>query len=158
MKILAAVDLDDELAVEILVNACATGKAMGAEVVDVIHVESVPLRYAHVSVQQGAGETVEERELRLSRNRLETLLDAARDRLSIPVRPLVVSGDPAEQIVAEARRGKFEFVVLGTHRRTGVSRMLMGSIAEEVVRHSPCPVIVVPTGTAFHPDALPVRS
>lgn len=156
MKILVAVDLD-ELAVEILANACAIGKVVGAGIVDAIHVESVPLRYAQVSAGPGSTATVEDRELELARKRLEAVLDAGRDRLPIPVRTVVKSGDPAELILAEAHRGKFDLVVLGTHRRTGVSRMLMGSIAEEVVRHSPCPVLVVPTGTAFKAEALAGR-
>jgi len=39
-----------------------------------------------------------------------------------------------------------DLIVIGTHGRTGVSRLLIGSVAEKVVRHSSCPVLVVPHG------------
>jgi nucleotide-binding universal stress UspA family protein len=52
-------------------------------------------------------------------------------------------GDPTVEIVRLAERLPGDLIVLGTHGRTGVSRLLMGSVAEEVVRQAPCPVITV---------------
>ena len=46
-------------------------------------------------------------------------------------------------IVTHARRGAFDLIVMGTHARTGVSRLLMGSTAEQVLRHAACPVLLV---------------
>ncbi len=48
-----------------------------------------------------------------------------------------------EAIVAEARRGKFDLIVMGTHARSGMSRWVMGSVAEQVLRSAPCPVLLV---------------
>ena len=42
-----------------------------------------------------------------------------------------------------ARDHAFDLIVIGTHGRTGVKRILLGSVAEEVTRHAPCPVLVV---------------
>ena len=61
---------------------------------------------------------------------------------------LQASGKIADEIVREARRGQ-DLVVLGTHGRTGLNRAISGSIAEEVVRRSPCPVLAV--RSSHHP-------
>ena len=53
------------------------------------------------------------------------------------------SGRAADEIVAEARECKADLIVLGTHGRRGVSRLVMGSDAEQVVRDAPVPVLLV---------------
>ena len=55
-------------------------------------------------------------------------------------------GDPAVDIVRMAETWEADLLVIGTHARTGLSRLLLGSVAEQVVRHSPIPVMVVPRG------------
>jgi nucleotide-binding universal stress UspA family protein len=52
-------------------------------------------------------------------------------------------GHPADGIVEFAQEHDVDLIVLGTHGRTGVARLLMGSIAEAVVRRAPCPVLTV---------------
>lgn len=49
----------------------------------------------------------------------------------------------AEGICTTARENKVELLVLGTHGRTGLDRAFLGSVAERVVRHAPCPVLTV---------------
>ena len=55
----------------------------------------------------------------------------------------VESAEPAEQIIAYAEDKAVDLVVMGTHGRRGVDRMLFGSVAEEVVRKAPCPTLTV---------------
>ena len=50
------------------------------------------------------------------------------------------------EIIATAEQTKADLVVVGTEGRTGVPRLLLGSVAEKVVRTAPCPVLVVPRG------------
>lgn len=52
-------------------------------------------------------------------------------------------GAPATEILRFAGRERVDLIVMGSHGRTGLSRLLMGSIAEEVMRRAPCPVLVV---------------
>ena len=52
-------------------------------------------------------------------------------------------GEPAAEIVAAAQDGKFDVIVVGTHGRTGLAHVLLGSVAERVVRRSTMPVITV---------------
>lgn len=66
----------------------------------------------------------------------------------LPVETEVLSGVPARQILAYARRRGVDLIVMGTHGRTGVSRTLLGSVAEAVVRRAPCPVLTVPAAPA----------
>jgi nucleotide-binding universal stress UspA family protein len=54
-------------------------------------------------------------------------------------------GPPAQAIVHEARAWSADLLVLGTHGRHGAARLLLGSVAESVLRNAPCSVLVVPT-------------
>ena len=54
-----------------------------------------------------------------------------------------VTGKPVDVIVKQATAMKADLIVLGTQGRTGIPRALIGSVAERVVRHAPCPVLVV---------------
>jgi hypothetical protein len=72
---------------------------------------------------------------------------------SIPVLVASQRGDAAEEIVRYARGHNIHLIVLGTHGRTGVSRVLMGSVAERVIRTAPCPVLTVPPAFAGAEDA-----
>jgi nucleotide-binding universal stress UspA family protein len=52
-------------------------------------------------------------------------------------------GDPRKEVVEEAQAWNADLIVLGSHGRTGVERLLMGSVSEGVMRHAPCSVEVV---------------
>jgi universal stress protein A len=54
------------------------------------------------------------------------------------------SGEPSEEILRYAASHAIDLIVMGTHGRTGVSRVLLGSVAESVLRNASCPVLVVP--------------
>ena len=54
----------------------------------------------------------------------------------------VTEGDPASRLLHLARAHRVDMIVVGTHGRTGLSRVLLGSVAEEVIRSSPVPVLV----------------
>lgn len=56
----------------------------------------------------------------------------------------VVVGHPAEYLVDYACRIKADLIVVGHHGRSGIQRWLMGSVADRVADHAPCPVLVVP--------------
>jgi nucleotide-binding universal stress UspA family protein len=60
-----------------------------------------------------------------------------------PLEILVHEGDPLEEILRTADERHCDMIVLGTHGRTGLGRLMMGSMAEEVVRRARCPVLTV---------------
>ena len=65
------------------------------------------------------------------------------ERARVPYKTHVLIGEPAEQIAAFARRGGFDKIVMGTHGRTGLTAMLMGSVATKVLHHATVPVTLV---------------
>jgi nucleotide-binding universal stress UspA family protein len=70
----------------------------------------------------------------------------AREQLAhkdVAVRLEAVDGAPADAILRVARDEGFDLIVMGTHGRTGVRRLFLGSVAEHVVRHAECPVLTV---------------
>jgi len=67
---------------------------------------------------------------------------APRDK-SVTCMHRLALGSPAEEIVQVAKDEGVELIVMGTHGRTGLGRLLMGSVAEAVVRRAPCPVLTL---------------
>jgi nucleotide-binding universal stress UspA family protein len=79
------------------------------------------------------------------------------DRAQLHARAVVHTAvSPAEAIVEYAKAEAVDVIVIGTHGRSGFSRVLMGSVAERVVRLAPCPVLTVrhPEHEFIAPDAL----
>jgi len=70
-------------------------------------------------------------------------LDELIDATDVEFRIETVAGKPAREIVAFAEGNDITHIVVGNHGRTGVSRVLLGNVAETVVRRSPVPVTVV---------------
>jgi universal stress protein A len=65
-----------------------------------------------------------------------------------PLELRVVVGNPFERIVETAVQSQMALIVMGTHGRTGLSRVVMGSIAERVTRLAPCPVLLIKAPTS----------
>jgi nucleotide-binding universal stress UspA family protein len=62
---------------------------------------------------------------------------------NVPLGREFLDGEPTEEILRLAEERDVDLIVMGTHGRTGVSRLLMGSIAEAVLRKATCPVLTV---------------
>ena len=73
-------------------------------------------------------------------------LEAAAARQGVAVKPLVLKGRPFEAILKAAQDHRVNLIILGSHGRTGLARLLMGSTTERVIGQSPCPVLVVKRG------------
>ena len=80
-------------------------------------------------------------------------IEAVRQRVEdagVAVKVVMVTGPPAQRITETAQKESADLIVMGTHGHTGLRHMLIGSVAERVVRHSTCPVLVVPSQTEAH--------
>lgn len=64
-------------------------------------------------------------------------------RCSINVEILIRAGVPFEEILKVARDNVTDLIVMGTHGRTGITHMVIGSVAEKVIRNAPCPVLCI---------------
>ncbi len=101
----------------------------------ILHVEEPPLAYGGGELYYGLPEPNSERILKM----LEGVRPADQ---TVAFTHRLAMGDPAGEIVRIAAEEGVEMIVLGTHGRSGMARMLMGSVAETVVRRAPCPVLV----------------
>ncbi|MFN8613617.1 MAG: universal stress protein [Vulcanimicrobiota bacterium] len=55
---------------------------------------------------------------------------------------VLTAGPPADRILEEVQREKTDLIVVGSHGRTGLPRLLLGSVSERLARHAPCPVMI----------------
>lgn len=77
-----------------------------------------------------------------------------RSHQKIKFRKVMVRGiSPTEEIVSFAQDQKMDLIVMGTHGRSGLSHFMLGSVAEKIIRHMPCPVV-----TIHHPGEKKKRS
>jgi len=77
------------------------------------------------------------------------MVAASRDH-DVDIESMVVHGDPDTKIVEVANDRNMDLIVMGTHGRTGLAHLVVGSTAEAVLRHASCPVLTIrdPGGTS----------
>jgi nucleotide-binding universal stress UspA family protein len=102
------------------------------------HGASLTVVYACTPGTTESGDAAAER--RYWQNQLEQIRPVNPE---IAVHHVLLQGDPATEIVKYARDAGIDLIVMGTHGRTGVQRLLMGSVAEKVLRDASCSVLVV---------------
>ena len=134
------VPLDHSPGYEVIVDvAAAIARGAGATLT-LLHVYEPP--NAMIGVVPGAtvgGETAAARDAGAA-----LLLRAAERAGDLVVGRRLEQASPASHtIVHEAGTGKFDMIVMGTHARRGVARLVLGSTAEKVLREAPCPVTAV---------------
>ena len=79
----------------------------------------------------------------------------ARSDARVQVDGCTLMGAAAAEILRLAESGRYDLIVMGTHGRTGIRRLMLGSVAETVLRHAPIPVLTVrePEAPAARADA-----
>lgn len=119
--------------------ACALAMKTGATV-HLLHAYQIPIDSVGLALR--VSQQYVEQYVADSRVQLQELVTRLCPAASVG--PLLVeSGDPREVITDEAKKLKAELIVMGTHGRRGISRALIGSVAESVVRTACCSVLVV---------------
>ena len=110
----------------------------------VLHVFESPFVAGAVSPEVFVDDSpaVQAQLLEEAKNRLQHRVSAA-DRANYAATTEIVGGHSARAIVDYAIERKMDLIVMGTHGRSGVAHLLMGSVAEKVVRTAPCPVMTV---------------
>jgi len=88
-----------------------------------------------------------EEQRRYAKEAMVDLRDSLRRRNVAVADVIIATGPPHQMIVEEAETKKVDLIVVGTHGRGGVAHLLLGSVAEKVVRSAKCPVLTIP-GTA----------
>jgi nucleotide-binding universal stress UspA family protein len=140
-RILVAVDFSEasRLAFD---DAAELAQRFGAEL-DVLHVWEVPtfLPPDVPVVVGGAGTSLAEAVREAAEQALDAFVADARERGIAVHAARLEMGLPASTIIDQATG--YDLLVLGTHGRSGLPRFVLGSVAERVVRHAPCPVLTV---------------
>jgi nucleotide-binding universal stress UspA family protein len=115
--------------------------ATGAEAL-LLAVPEVPEPSLYGAMADAVDELREQAEAN-ARRYLERTAASLRD-LGVPVQPLVEGSRPATAILDVAEREQVDLIMLATHGRGGMDRLVLGSVADRVVHHSRCPVLLVP--------------
>lgn len=115
--------------------ATSLARDRGATLV-VVHVEEPPTAYGGGEFYYGIEEPNREEIKRM-------LVEVVPTDPAVSFQHRLMIGSPATGILEMARRENVDMIVMSTHGRTGLTRLLMGSVAEEVVRKAECPVLVV---------------
>ncbi len=139
-KILVPLDGSDE-AEQALRTARAVAVAFRAEL-RLVTVEEMPNEPTPGEWDLTVGSLMDKRRELVQQNldRLAKSLSGDELKVSTAVLPL---GPAAPRILEEARECKADLIVLFSHGRTGLSRIFLGSVAERLTRHAPCPVMIV---------------
>ncbi len=131
------------------VDLSATSEAVVGAAADLARALGAELRILHVYTPDDAADAQGERPDAHATfaGRLEDAVRALAGRVGVRADVEVCQGwSIPEQILQTARRWEATLIVMGTHGRRGWRRVLLGSVAEEVLRHAACPVLVIPPG------------
>jgi nucleotide-binding universal stress UspA family protein len=157
-QILVATDFSDASGV-----AFSYGRELARSFGATLHVlHVVDLLAARIPMAQGHGYDINNLQAQIDESAHEALnnLISDEDREKLHAEEVVIAAlNPADAIVTYADEHRIDIIVMGTHGRSGLSRLMVGSVAERVVRFSPCPVLTVrhPEHEFIRPDALERR-
>lgn len=138
-RILVPIDFSRP-SLEALESALDLAEALGATV-DVIHVVDVA-KLVQVAGPPTRLETIRHAEHRVAQRRLDKLRRTVEPR-RCEIRYALTAGAPHRMILDAARKLGIDMIVMATHGRSGLPRLLLGSVAEKVVRAAACPVLTI---------------
>jgi universal stress protein A len=145
-NILVPIDLDDSAA-QVLDYAITLAAKLDARV-HALHVVPWPLLGAEIPI--AVTETAMDDLMKDRQQAFDALIAAHTAELPVGS-TMLKKGDARSVILAAAGELRADLIVMGTHGRRGVSRLVLGSVAESVVRTAPCPVLLVRSGLALTP-------
>ena len=156
-RILVPVDFSD-CSRRALAHAVELAGRIGAAV-DVLHVRTVSIGWAWAPFDVVAFDS--SRELLADAvgagHTLTQWVEETARHSPVPVRGRIERGDPLDAILDVAARDCYDLIVMGTHGRTGMSLLLLGSITRRVIKRAPCPVLTVRTPPAPPPERARAR-
>lgn len=137
-KILIAVD-ESSFAAHAADAGLDLARQLGADVAFVTVIDPANMR---LTVESGIAE---DRWYAMEQSNAKGLLNSfvARAETERPPLEFLEIGNPSTMIVAAAKNWPADLIVMGTHGRGAVSNLLMGSVAQGVLHHAPCPVMVL---------------
>ena len=138
-----AVGIDfSELAEPVLEHAAELAKALGAHLY-LVHIYAPEPDFVGYAEYAYPGVDEREEELREEKNKIREWIDALKDR-GVDASGYMREGDTVLGLLEFAEKREVNMLVIGTHGRGIVERLLLGSVAEGIIRHATLPVVVVP--------------
>ena len=147
-KILAPTDLSP-LSAKGVEFAAALAAKVGADLIlwHAVRTEEF-MSHARLLESSPAPAKVEQQLLHLVDRHKELVHQFAINHLAstpgLSFKEVVEMSEPQRSLVDWAKANDIDLIVMATHGRSGIGRMLLGSVTEKVLRHSPCPVLAVP--------------
>jgi len=115
--------------------AITVSKKFASELDILLVIEDIPA-YVSLEVDEGFLERVQES----MRREIEACISFCRN-VGVSANGVIRHGVPYEEITAYAREHDVDLIVMATHGHTGLAHILLGSVAEKVIHHAPCPVL-----------------
>jgi nucleotide-binding universal stress UspA family protein len=145
-NILVPIDLGDH-ATQVLAYAVALAAKLDAKI-HILHAVDWPLLGAEIPI--AVSDKAMDEIVAQHRQDLDQLVATHASKAPLGSVELKI-GDPRTLIMQTAEQHGVDLIVMGTHGRRGVSRLLLGSVAEHVARTAPCPVLLLRSGTVAAP-------
>ena len=142
MKLLVAIDLS-EASEKIFEKAAEIAKAFSAKMW-LLHVADPEPDFVGYKVGPQYIRDEQSSQYHIEHNKLQAYADKLRAE-GISTTALLIQGSTAESIIREASKLDVDMIILGSHGRGAMYRLLVGSTSEGVLRKSECPVLIVPT-------------
>jgi nucleotide-binding universal stress UspA family protein len=130
--------MNERTRILIPLDGSVPGDAVLIALLPLVRSRQVEVTLLHVAELSSVGDGMAKR-LEMQRKELE--------ESGIPARAVIVPGKPAEEILRQSAIGDFDLIAMATHGRSGLDRVLMGSVAEEVVRSSTVATLLCKAGT-----------
>jgi len=139
LRIMVPLDFSDH-SKKALRYALRFAEQFGAEL-EVVHVVT-PIIFADGMIPPVEMEDLSRETEKHARSELEKIATADGTE-HVTVKATVLQGEPYDEIVNHAAESQTDLLLIATHGRTGLQHFLLGSNAEKILRHAPCPVMVV---------------
>jgi len=141
-NIAVGIDFSD-LAEPVLEHAAELAKALDAQL-HLVHIYAPEPDFVGYAEYAYPGEDEREEELREEKKKIREWIDDLKKK-GLDVSGYMREGDTVHGLLEFAEKREANMVVIGTHGRGFVERMLLGSVAEGIIRHAKLPVVVVPS-------------
>ncbi len=147
-KIMACVDFSHDITPRVMAVAGELAQLMGSRVLLTYVVErEVPLLISEGIVLPKVELEKFEEMYRLLEEKSREKVEAAAQKLAqdwkVDVEPVVLMGEPFDMILEKSEEEKVDLIIVGSHGKKGIERLLLGSVSEKVARKAKCSVLVV---------------
>ena len=140
-NILVATDFSD-ISGEAFTKAAGLARQLNAQL-HIVHIVQIH----PANMPKSGNVNIDELHALEEKNANDSLQQALQEQCEgIEVKTHILHGDPAEQVIQTAKNCGVDIIVMGTHGRTGLSHLIMGSVAESVIKNSEIPVLCVKSG------------